>query len=344
MPGFNAAYLLAGAALLVAGTPRAAPPSPSPPPPGPSGGHSGVLPGDFEEYVMALEWQPSWSGGDCGGDKQPVADHTGMPGGSHARQYLSLHGMWPTYAARLAKHGGYDWPQFCNATGSGGPDFSPCEQDPSLPVCQPDAASLARFNVTQNGWKQWALEYAWGDLAGHEWGKHGGCTPWSSPDSAMGTYFELQSEALANITAGLGATLVHQSVRTPVHTPQPRAARCPPSSRLGSLPPHPDFRTGGRQRHLRRARGRIPPGRGRRQAAPLVHARLCDQPGLARLHRGPDAAAAGLAAARRRRALLRRARRLRHVRQRGHPGLEGLPAAAALFRESDLLSQEVAQL
>jgi len=54
--------------------------------------------------------------------------------------------------------------------------------------------------------------YAWGDLAGHEWGKHGGCSAWSSPASDQQAYWAVQAEALANITAGLGSTLVHQSV------------------------------------------------------------------------------------------------------------------------------------
>ncbi len=181
------------------------------------GGQSGAAPGNFETWVLAIEWQPQWSLTACPGGEhsaERVVEHTGAPDGAYARANMSLHGLWPNYEPSL--HDGYSWPQYCAVPG--GDDFTRCEHDGTLPFCSPSAEALAKFNATGGPWQSWALEYAWDTLARHEWAKHGSCSPWyDSSDAAAAqasqmVYWQMQEAALANISRGRGAELVHASV------------------------------------------------------------------------------------------------------------------------------------
>ena len=123
--------------------------------------------------VFALEWQPQWS--------QPpecfptLAQH--LSPDTFAATHISVHGLWPNYDPTL--HDGQSWPQFC--VRPDGETFTDCEADySSQPYCTPSGAYDV-FN-TSIGWQTYALEYAWSDLASHEWSKHGSCTNWSDTE------------------------------------------------------------------------------------------------------------------------------------------------------------------
>ena len=175
----------------------------------PSPGKTGAQPADYESYVLALEWQPTWSVDACPSGKQADAGLIrAMNGdvGAYARTRLSLHGLWPNYDP--VKHGGYDWPQYCNVSGA---HFPNCLKDPSGEGCAPSEAALNAFNVSGR-WQTWALQYAFGTLAAHEWAKHGSCTPWSSVGASQLEYWTLQEAAYTNLSRGKGASLVHANV------------------------------------------------------------------------------------------------------------------------------------
>lgn len=55
--------------------------------------------GDFDYYVLALSWQPSWC---AGPDGDPTAAAC-RPGAGHG---FTLHGLWPQYVR--------GWPSFCS--------------------------------------------------------------------------------------------------------------------------------------------------------------------------------------------------------------------------------------
>lgn len=172
-------------------------------------GQSGAPPAQYEAYVLALEWQPTWSLDACPSGKQENAAlirHFEAAEGAFARTHLSLHGLWPNYTPSM--HQGYQWPQFCNVSGV---DFPACEAHPQLAQCQPSQAAVAAFNVSAR-WQQWTLQYAWGELASHEWGKHGSCTPWSANVTEQLHYWEWQERAFKAASAGRGPQLVSASV------------------------------------------------------------------------------------------------------------------------------------
>jgi ribonuclease T2 len=175
-----------------------------------SPGKTGAPAGDYESYVLALEWQPSWSIDACPGGKQQDSElirAMNSSVGAYARSHLSLHGLWPNYDPAL--HGGFEWPQFCNVSGQ--PGYPECQHDPSGPLCHPSAKAVSTFNMTGR-WQAWALQYAFGDLASHEWPKHGSCTPWSKSEELQLQYWELQEASYRNVSSGAGAALVTQNV------------------------------------------------------------------------------------------------------------------------------------
>lgn len=187
---------------------------------GSSPGKTGAPPGHYESYVLALEWQPSWSVDACPGRKQQDSELIKAMNsnvGAYARSHLSLHGLWPNYDP--AQHGGFEWPQYCDV---GGHDFPSCLKHPTR-ECGPSEAAISAFNVTGR-WQAWALQYAFGDLALHEWGKHGSCTPWSTDDSSQMRYWELQEAAYHNVSNGVGASLVADNVGSHVSYAALRAA------------------------------------------------------------------------------------------------------------------------
>lgn len=147
---------------------------------------TGAPAGDFDSWVLALEWQPAWNSEDCSqGTKREVVGHTAS--NSYAASHLSLHGIWPQYSGVRNADG---YPQFCQ-----GPfgNFTICATDLGAPVCRPNSSAVKQFN-TSGLWQKFALEYAWNGLALHEWAKHGSCSAWSDAD-----YFQAQAAAFQRV-------------------------------------------------------------------------------------------------------------------------------------------------
>lgn len=167
--------------------------------------NDGAPAGDYESYVYALEWQPEWSAPpEC---QASLASNL-FPD-AYAASHLSSHGLWPNYDPDL--HGGDNWPQFCVRTD--GETFTDCEADyDSRAYCTPTDAIMA-FNNTES-WQKYALEYAWSDLASHEWSKHGSCTLWSSEEYfsyVESMYYRVNAPGAkgpALLTASVGSTVL----------------------------------------------------------------------------------------------------------------------------------------
>jgi len=159
----------------------------------------GAPAGHYESYVLALEWEPGFSNYEYLCDPA-VASH--MSPTAYAAQYLSVHGLWPNYNATL--HDGMSWPQYC--VKPSGENYQLCESDiDSEPYCTPTAAT-ATFNNTDY-WQSFALDYAWGDLASHEWSKHGSCTNWTDTE-----YFKQINTMYNRLIGGVGSTFVSANV------------------------------------------------------------------------------------------------------------------------------------
>jgi len=149
--------------------------------------------------VFALEWQPQWSQPPSCDEK--LANH--LSPDSYAATHFSVHGLWPNYDSGL--HNGSSWPQYCTRP-VGGQVFTDCESDPTAhPYCTPSGAATL-FN-TSSGWQRYGLEYAWSDLARHEWAKHGSCTPWTQE-----RYFEHIQDMHGRLANGSGAALAAANV------------------------------------------------------------------------------------------------------------------------------------
>jgi len=164
----------------------------------------GAPSGVFEQWVVALEFQPAWSQGKC---DEAVAQQLS---GSFAATHLSVHGLWPNFEP--AQHGGLLWPQFCVAAGSGGANYTSC--DPAAggrangTICEIEPATWAAFNGTSRGtWPTHNPEYAFGDLAAHEWAKHGSCS-----GLAQEPYFALVEARALPLVSGTGGALVTSRV------------------------------------------------------------------------------------------------------------------------------------
>lgn len=127
-----------------------------------SGAQEGAFAGEFETYVLALEFQPQWSQGHCDTLASQKLDGKG---GVFAQTQMSVHGMWPNYDRAL--HDGYQWPAWCGS-------FQECNPGFEAQQCRLDPAQIDAFNTSEN-WQTYSLEYAWGNLAEHEWAKHGSC-------------------------------------------------------------------------------------------------------------------------------------------------------------------------
>ena len=96
-------------------------------------GLTGAPMNQFESYVLALEWQPSWSLDACPNGARPnpaLIAHMSSPAGLYAREHLSLHGLWPNYNPML--HAGFSWPQFCDGRGV---NYSTCVDHMSDAKC-----------------------------------------------------------------------------------------------------------------------------------------------------------------------------------------------------------------
>jgi len=175
-----------------------------------AGQQTGAPAGQFETWVMAFEWQPTWSLADCGKSEE-VINH--LSGQAYANNHLSMHGLWPNYDP--AKHSGSKWPQFCK--GAQG-DFTTCEHSVSDPVCQPSAAEVAAFNTT-TVWQQFAMEWAYSDLAPHEWSKHGGCTGWTQDK-----FFKTSEQTYTTVRAMAGPAFIEAHAGSSVSPSDLKAA------------------------------------------------------------------------------------------------------------------------
>lgn len=88
---------------------------------------------------------------------------------------LTLHGLWPNYTDEQSRGQPRAWPQYCGA-------YAHCEKAET--GCAPDVpvpADLAPL----------APAYVKGDLATHEWSKHGSCTSLAAAD-----YFRAELAAI----------------------------------------------------------------------------------------------------------------------------------------------------
>jgi ribonuclease T2 len=143
-------------------------------------GCNGAEAGQFQRWVFAFEWQPTWSYDACLDGSTPLAPW--LKSGTFAASHLSLHGLWPEYYPQ--GRNGSLWPQFC----VGGPagDFHDCNP-PKPDKCQVSPSTIAQFNTTDL-WQSSAMEYAWGTLAAHQWSKHGSCTTWNESHFFQVTY------------------------------------------------------------------------------------------------------------------------------------------------------------
>lgn len=184
----------------------------------------GAPAGHYESYIFALEWQPAWS--------QPPTCETNLAAhlspSAYAATHLSVHGLWPNYDPTL--HGGRSWPQFCIR--ASGEAFTECEADYGAEgYCTPTAAAEAlnytnatttaatrgrgqggggvlanTTSVMDLGWQDYALEYAYGELAAHEWSKHGSCTNFTDLE-----YFEQVGALYGRLAGGRGAAAVAEA-------------------------------------------------------------------------------------------------------------------------------------
>ncbi len=116
---------------------------------------------DFDYYVMALSWSPSWCAAEVSKGDPPEQ--------CTAKRHLgfSLHGLWPQFS-----DGG--WPEFCDSR----------EQDPSR------AASKAMADIMGSS-----------GLAWYQWKKHGRCSGLSAAGYYNLSRRAFNSVALPNMTS-----------------------------------------------------------------------------------------------------------------------------------------------
>ena len=156
----------------------------------------GAPSGVFEQWVVALEFQPAWSQGRC----ESATAH--QLSGSFGATHLSVHGLWPNFDP--AQHVGLLWPQFCVVAGGGGDNYTVCDPAMADPICQIEPSTWAMFNGSSGGtWPAHNPEYAFGDLAAHEWAKHGSCS-----GLAQQPYFAMVEQRALPLVNGTGGALV----------------------------------------------------------------------------------------------------------------------------------------
>jgi ribonuclease T2 len=112
-------------------------------------------PSTFGFYLLAMQWAPA------------CTDH------------VTLHGLWPNFTEEQAKGQPHAWPQFCGAYGH-------CEKKEDA-SCAPNAPVPAELGAL-------APAYVTGDLATHEWSKHGSCTVLPAAD-----YFAAELAAIRSL-------------------------------------------------------------------------------------------------------------------------------------------------
>lgn len=156
----------------------------------------GAPAGIFEQWVLALEYQPAWSQGKCA---DSAAHHIS---GSYAANHLSIHGLWPNFDPVM--HNGFLWPQYC-VSADGTSNFTQCDPHMTEDICHIDQETTIRFNSTI--WPRHNPEYAYSDLADHEWAKHGSCSGMSQLD-----YFSIIETVALPLVTGMGGKLVTANI------------------------------------------------------------------------------------------------------------------------------------
>ena len=153
-------------------------------------------PGDFDIYLLAQTWTPTFC---C---QHADRCYTTQPWAFSAT-HLSLHGLWPGFSQ--PRDGNQTFPANCEAAARLFPNFLPREYIDVAP-------SFATWNPAER-------KAAVGDLAKHEWRKHGTCSG-LAPDA----YFSEALRAMAQLpgdrgtpsalTKAVGGTVDEAALRT----------------------------------------------------------------------------------------------------------------------------------
>ena len=153
-------------------------------------------PGDFDVYLLAQTWAPHF----CCNNTDRC--HT-VPWAFSAR-HLSLHGLWPGFSTPRGNN--QTFPASCEAAGKLLPSFLPREYIDVAP-------SFTSYDAV-------ARQAKVGDLAKHEWKKHGTCTG-LSPEQ----YFGEALKAMAKLPGDRGTpSILSNRVGGEVPTAELRAS------------------------------------------------------------------------------------------------------------------------
>ena len=159
-------------------------------------GGSGHLPGDFDVYLLAQTWAPHFC---C-----VCSDRCHTVPWAFSAKHLSLHGLWPGFSQ--PRDGGMTFPSSCEAAKKLLPNFLPREYIDVAP-------SFTTYDAV-------AHQATVGDLAKHEWKKHGTCT-----GLAPAEYFNEALKAMAQLPGTRGTpTLLSENVGGAVPMASLRAA------------------------------------------------------------------------------------------------------------------------
>jgi hypothetical protein len=174
-------------------------------------GTKNAVPGDFDVYLLAQTWAPQF----CCSNKERC---TTVPWAFSAK-HLSLHGLWPGY-----KSGGF--PESCKAKAQLLSEAMPREYIDLAPA-------FTRWNMERHRAEV-------GDLARHEWKKHGTCTGllpetyWTEALRAM-TALPGEGGTPGIISGNVGGTVPNHQLRAAYHKQvavrTDKQCRCEPSAR-----------------------------------------------------------------------------------------------------------------
>ena len=159
-------------------------------------GAGAFRPGDFDVYLLAQTWAPHFC---C-----HHADRCHTVPWAFSARHLSLHGLWPGFMT--PRDGGQTFPQSCEAAQRLLPNFLPREYIDVAP-------SFTSYDTV-------ARQAKVGELAKHEWKKHGTCTG-LAPDQ----YFQAALTAMGQLPGDRGTpSLLSNAVGGEVSAASLRAA------------------------------------------------------------------------------------------------------------------------